>query len=313
MNVLSVARKFWLKNNDKIEFVAGVTAVAVGTFVLIKSAEKINDVTTEVKQRNDFVKEVDKEQNGWEEAGEDRGRYIRETVKIATVGYVKSAGLGVGLIAGGEVLQGISHATLTNKLGTVAASLAGVSTSFAKYRERVVEDQGQDKDYQYLTGGTMEVVEMKKDGTVVKTSIPVHKDTTNVYIPHSFFFDESNINWTDVPQANYDFLCSCETQINNMLSMRDFLTENDIRFVPGAPRTKAGAAAGAKYLNKDKTKNYISFGMEKNTEQAKAFRNGTETNFLVEIMYTDAADPAMRTKWWPISDNILNDTDWELC
>ena len=46
MNVLSVARKFWLKNNDKIEFVAGVTAVAVGTFVLIKSAEKINDVTT---------------------------------------------------------------------------------------------------------------------------------------------------------------------------------------------------------------------------------------------------------------------------
>jgi hypothetical protein len=317
--VITGLSKFWAKNNDKIELIGGMIGVAAGAAALIVKAEDIADVTEELKQRIDFVKEVDAEENGWAEAGEDRSHYIRETVKTATVGYGKSAGIGVGLIVAGEIAQGVSHATVTKKLVTattnlaaVSASLAGVSSTLANYRQRVIEDQGAEKDYQYLTGGTMETVEVKKDGTIVKTSTPIHTDATNVYIPHSFFFDEANVNWTKTPQANYDFLCSCENQINNMLTMRDVLTENDIRFVPGANRTKAGAAAGARAFNKDGGRNYISFGMERDTAQAKAFRNGTEPSFFVEIMYTDSPDPALRTKWWPISDNVLAESDWEL-
>jgi soluble cytochrome b562 len=305
--------RFWAKNNDTIELIVGTALVAGGTVALIKSADDISDVNEEVRQRKEFIKEVDQEENGWEEAGETRGHYVRETVKTAAVGYTKSAGIGVGLIVGGEVLQAISHATLANKLTAVAASLATVSTKFADYRQNVVEDQGEEKDFQYLTGATMESVELKKDGTIVKTSTPIHTDTKNRYIPHSFFFDEANVNYSKINQANYEFLSSCENQVNNMLALREDLTENDIRFVVGAPKTKAGAAAGVKFYNKDGSKNYISFGMERNTSQAKAFRNGTEPSFLVEIMYTDSPDPALRTKWWPISDNIIAEVDWELC
>lgn len=289
------AAHFWAKNNDKIEFVAGVALVAVGTGVLIHDAEKISDAKAEVQSKINYIHDIDESEEGWAEEETTRGKAVADVAKTAVVEYTKAAWKGVGLIAAGEVLQGVSHATVTQKLTSVSASLAAVSTSFANYRKNVVEDQGEEKDYEYLVGPTMKSVELKKDGTVVETTTPIHTDTTKCYIPHSFFFDESNINWQDSDEANREFLRRVETFVNQKLSVRQFMTENEIRDMIGAPRTKAGQAAGVRYQNMDGTLNQI---------RLKKVNPESDKNYLIVIEYSDGKS---------ISDNILDDTDWELC
>lgn len=293
--IIGNAAHFWAKNNDKIEFVAGVALVAVGTGVLIHDAEKISDAKAEVQSKINYIHDIDESEEGWAEEETTRGKAVVDVAKTAVVEYTKAAWKGVGLIAAGEVLQGVSHATVTQKLTSVSASLAAVSTSFANYRKNVVEDQGEEKDYEYLVGPTMKSVELKKDGTVVETTTPIHTDTTKCYIPHSFFFDESNINWQDSDEANREFLRRVETFVNQKLSVRQFMTENEIRDMIGAPRTKAGQAAGVRYQNMDGTLNQI---------RLKKVNPESDKNYLIVIEYSDGKS---------ISDNILDDTDWELC
>lgn len=293
--IIGNAAHFWAKNNDKIEFVAGVALVAVGTGVLIHDAEKISDAKAEVQSKINYIHDIDESEEGWAEEETTRGKAVADVAKTAVVEYTKAAWKGVGLIAAGEVLQGVSHATVTQKLTSVSASLAAVSTSFANYRKNVVEDQGEEKDYEYLVGPTMKSVELKKDGTVVETTTPIHTDTTKCYIPHSFFFDESNINWQDSDEANREFLRRVETFVNQKLSVRQFMTENEIRDMIGAPRTKAGQAAGVRYQNMDGTLNQI---------RLKQVNPESDKNYLIVIEYSDGKS---------ISDNILDDTDWELC
>lgn len=293
--IIGNAAHFWAKNNDKIEFVAGVALVAVGTGVLIHDAEKISDAKAEVQSKINYIHDIDESEEGWAEEETTRGKAVADVAKTAVVEYTKATWKGVGLIAAGEVLQGVSHATVTQKLTSVSASLAAVSTSFANYRKNVVEDQGEEKDYEYLVGPTMKSVELKKDGTVVETTTPIHTDTTKCYIPHSFFFDESNINWQDSDEANREFLRRVETFVNQKLSVRQFMTENEIRDMIGAPRTKAGQAAGVRYQNMDGTLNQI---------RLKKVNPESDKNYLIVIEYSDGKS---------ISDNILDDTDWELC
>lgn len=289
------AAHFWAKNNDKIEFIAGVTLVAVGTGVLIHDAEKISDAKAEVQSKINYIHDIDESEEGWAEEETTRGKAMADVAKTAVVEYTKAAWKGVGLIAVGEVLQGVSHATVTQKLTSVSASLAAVSTSFAKYREHVVADQGEEKDYEYLVGPTMKTVELKKDGTVIETTTPVHTDTTKCYIPHSFFFDESNVNWQNSDEANNDFIRRVESYINQKLSIVQYLTENEIRDQFDAPRTIAGQASGVRYTNPDGTINQI---------RLRKMNPDSDKNYLLVIEYSDGK---------PISDNILDDTDWELC
>ena len=287
-------KHFWLKNNDKIEVVPGATAVIAGTVVLIHDAEKIADAKNEVQCKLHYIHDIDESEEGWTEEGITRGHAMADVAKTAVVEYTKATWKGVGLIAAGEVLQGISHATVTQKLTSVSASLAAVSTRFANYRKNVVEDQGVEKDNEYLVGPTMKSVELKKDGTVVETTTPIHTNATNLYIPHSFFFDESNINWEDSDQANNEFINRVQTFVNQKLSVVQFMTENEIRDFYGAPRTKAGQAAGVRYQNLDGTLNQI---------RIRKLHPDSDKNYLLVIEYSDGK---------PISDNILDDTNWEL-
>lgn len=294
--VIGKASYFWAKNNDKIEFIAGAALVAVGTGVLIHDAEKIADAKAEVESKLHYIHDVDDSEEGWVEEPVTRGKAMGEVAKTAVVEYTKACWKGVGMIAVGEVLQGVSHATITQKLTSVSASLATVSAGFANYRNNVIADQGAAKDVEYMSGPVMKSVEMKSDGTTVETTIPVHKDATNRYIPHSFFFDEGNLNWTDDDSVNRDTITRLETFINQKLSVSRWLTENDIRKFIQAPLTKAGQAAGVKYENKDGSLNHIQLRIM-NPDVA-------DKNYLIVIEYSDGR---------PISDNILDDTDWDLC
>lgn len=297
--VIGTLAHFWAKNNDKIEMAAGMAAVGAGTVLLIKNSGKIADVTEEYKYRMSYA-----EYNDDKPDEEEKKEVKKAAIKEAAVGYVKTVGPGVGLIVAGEVLQGISHATLTQKLTTVSASLATVGAAFDRYRQNVVADQGAEKDYEYMVGPVSKTVEVKQDGTVVETTTPVHAagDPKFNYIPHSFMFDESCEEWTDNPTVNREFLERRLVFINQALDAKEYLTENEMRAFFNLPPTIAGQAAGAKRHEKDGSLNTISIGIEAMTEAAQRFRDGIEPSFLAIFQYADGR---------PIENNILDDVDWE--
>lgn len=278
------------KHASTIEFVAGCAAVVGGTVLLVKSANDIADVNNQVEDHKRHLKEIDEDEDGWEGMAETRGQYIRRCFVQDTVDYTKAIWKAAGLMAIGITMFGLSHATLTKQLKAVSASLAATSLSYSQYRQRVREDVGEEKDYQYLTGSCAKTVEVKKDGTVIETTIPINDNPDKCYIPHSYMFDEHNINWSEDPEHNKYFLERGLAAVNRRLEDDGFIFENDIWKLIGADAcdmTMAGQCAGAHYKNADGTTNKISFGIERNNPNAKAFRDGNEPSFFIILQYSD--------------------------
>ena len=301
---------FARKNSDKIEFIAGSACVTAGTIMLIHDAEKISDAQSEVMSRVQFIKDADNDPDGWEDKDE-RKRYVSETIKIAVKGYAKGCWKGVSLVAFGEFLQYLSHATLTKKYNVVNTALAGTAAAFNSYRERVVKDQGAEKDYEYMTGGSMVSVEQKPDGTVTTTEIPLHKmGDARTYIPHSFFLgDVKNFYLTSGNNGNVargidDLLRALKTE-NNIAKIQGYIFENKARYAMDIPETVAGQAAGMFYEEPDGSTNRLSLFARGVEIGDPSLLEGKPEDILFEFKVVNTSkDGRITVK--PLEDNILD-------
>lgn len=261
-------------NRSNIEFVAGNIMVAVGTGMIISKAEEAVDVKHEMQRQ---IKEIElcDEANGWE-SNSERAKACFKMAKTTAVGYVKTYGPGLAVEIGGFALMGVSHATDRSEIASVSAALASTTMEFMNYRQRVRDELGDEADERFLTDH-VDVVTMNEDGTTTETHEPVG-------IPdHAFLFDELNPNFEKEGFMNRDFLSDHERWLNDKLWREGLLWENDIRRDVGAvidPKASQGDW-GITAVDDEGNRNYISFGIQKNTERAKAFRDGSEKAFLV--------------------------------
>lgn len=292
------------KNADWILLVGGIIGVGAGVVKIFKDSEKNATVTAELRDRKEKIEASDASDSEKKAAKKDA--YLD-----AFKDYFKINWLSVGLITGGEIAQFMSHSVLNKRYTIASTALAGYAATFETLHNNVVKDQGESKWQEYLTGSKATTVELKKDGTVVTTETPIHTDTTNVYIPHSFLFDESNSNWSKngiVENYNKNFLTAQLIHVNQLLTLRGYLTENEIRDVFGAPRTVQGQSAGVFYKNPDGTTNQVSIGLDRQDERAQAFRDGSDPSFLAIITYSDGK---------PIEDDIykrlIKEGRWDMC
>lgn len=260
-------------NRSNIEFVTGNIMVAVGTGMVISKAEDAVEVKREVERLKKEIELTD-EADGWE--GGERGKACFNVAKTAVCGYTKVYGPGVAVEVGGLVLMGISHATDRAEIATKSVALASLATQFYNYRQEVIKDQGEEKDEMYLTGATKETI-VNEDGSTEEVITP------HVVPDHAFLFDETNPNFEKEKFMNCDFLSDHERWLNEKLWNEGLLWENDIRRDVGAPIDPNASAGdwGITAVDEDGNRNYISFGINKNTERAKAFRDGDEKAFLV--------------------------------
>ena len=277
--------KFVGRNASTIELIAGGILVAAGTVKLVKDAEKIAEVNQKVAGNKSYLKEIDQDPDGWKTMDETRKHYILRTTKDASFDYAKVLWKGIGLQLLGGTLVVISHATVTKQLMSVSAALAGTTTAFNNYRKNVIADQGEQKDYEYMTGNVLHVVDVAKDGTVTETTIPCN-DGSQAYIPHSFFLSQSEYYTKDnnVNKRNFENILM---YLNQKLAVDGLLTENYIRSQCKVPLTIAGQSSCIFYQNEDGTTNQLSFGFERNNEAAQRFRDGSEPDFLVMLQKDD--------------------------
>lgn len=310
------AKYFVKKNSDKIELYAGMGCVALGTGMLIKDSNKIATGINDIQARVRYIKEADSDPDGWEDK-EERTKYVHETARMTATTMVKNCWKGVGLIAVGEVLQGLSHATVSRKYQIANTALVGTSAAFSNYRENVIKDQGAEKDEEYLTGsGTMVTVEQKQDGTVTTTETPLHQiGDSRIYIPHSFFLgDLKDFYLTSGNNGNVgralDQLQRELSWANKKAMYEGYIFENDVRKQMESDLTVAGQAAGMFYENPDKSVNRLtlmSHGIEIGDPR---LLEGKPEDLLLEFkVVTTKVDGT--TSLSNIEDNILDRIETE--
>lgn len=273
------------KNRAKIETIAGMVLIGVGTGVIISKAREAAEVSYEVEGRFNDIHRIDAE-DGWE-SKKERSKEVRSTLKYAAAGYAKTYGLAIGLELVGGTLIAISDITQAKELSATSALLATTSATLSAVKQRVIEDQGEEKWQEYLLGPQFTTVDVMPDGTVVQTTEPLNQ--TEGFPPHCFFFDEVNCpdNWEKDPLMNRDFLENHLRWLNERLWVEGFLFENDIRRDIGAPIVKSGWTSGIFATDKDGNRNYLKFGLDAKNERAQAFRDGREPSILIQLNVED--------------------------
>lgn len=262
-------------NRSNIEFVAGNVMVAVGTGMIISKAEEAVKVKNDMQ---DAIKKIElkDEHDDWDSNAERN----KACIKMATdtgIGYAKVYGPGLGVEIGGMILIGMSKATDRREIAVVSAALASKAAEFANYRKNVREELGDQKDEEFLLGKPEKIVttDMETGETKEETKKP------DKLPDHSFFMDETNPNYDSRGFSNLEFLEDHERWLNERLWQEGYLTENEIRKDVQAPADPRAEGYGITAVDENGNRNYISFGIQRDTERAKAFREGTEKSFLV--------------------------------
>ena len=139
---------------------------------------KLNDVVDEHKSKADFIKSNTEEH----ERGKELLPVYLNTAKNLTLMYAPSAALETLSIC----LIVAAHNELLRRNAALAAAYMAVSESFKKYRERVAEDLGVEKEKEYYYG-TKKLVEKAGENT----DIPANRAIT--YIRCLFIFTSSTL------------------------------------------------------------------------------------------------------------------------
>ena len=286
------------KNRAKIETVAGMSLVVIGTGVVISKAKKATEVAYDLEDMNDRIHQKDADDE-WE-SKKERSKEVRSMVKYAAVEYTKTYGIGLTCVAGGLVLIGISDVTMSKELTAAWGLVSSYAATLANVKDRVTSDQGEEKWQEYLLGPEMTEVEVLPDGTVVQKTVPLDNPNRSAGLPpHCILFDDAsgNPNYEPDAHANRDFLENHLRWLNERLWAEGFLVENDIRKDIGAELVKCGYTSGILAVDEEGNRNYLSFGLDAKNPAAQRFRDGVEPSFLIQLN---------------VEDNILDKLNWPL-
>lgn len=171
-----------------------------------------------------------------------------------------------------------AHGIMRKRNVALVAAYKAVESSFAKYRERVIEEFGEDKDRQYRRGVSQASVKNEETGDTEIVNII----DPNGVSKYARFFDKLNDNWVKTPEYNLAFLRMNQNYANDTLHARGHLLLNDVYDMLGIPRTKEGAIVG--WAISEEGDNFVDFGLyDPANEKAREFVNGHEEAILLDF------------------------------
>lgn len=278
------------KNAPEILTVAGVIGVVAAGVWACKSSYKDLDNILSEKEYQDQILEKKIEKNEIVPADAKKQRFeIRKTeaIDLAKL-YAPSISLGALSIA--SILYG-QH-ILKGRYVTLMGAYDGLDKAFRAYRNRVVEEEGEEVDKAYLTGRKLKETEIVDEKTGEVTKKKVISDEKDPNDPSSYsiyakFFDESSYWWKSDPELNKEFLITAQQYANDLLRGSDWVVLNDIYEYLGLPKTKAGCIVG--WRNKKKYPDctgdgYIDFGIfDLHYKPKRDFVNGYESSILLDF------------------------------
>lgn len=243
------------KVSPKVTFVGGVVFGVGALAMAVVQTFKLEPVIDEAKEQIEDVKSNEKmELIDHKEATKDLGKiYGKTTLKMAKL-YSLPFALEVASVA----MFLWSNHIYKSRAAAYAAAYAAVSEAFKAYRQRVVDDQGAEKDREYYSG-RKKVVTKEVNAETGKEEEKVEYFHGRPVSQYARIFDCANINWTTHALTNQAYLKGIQDYCNELLKIRGHLFLNEVYDQLGFVRTKAGAIVGWK--NGGEGDQYVDFGI----------------------------------------------------
>lgn len=262
--------------------VAATVGAIVSTIIATKKSDKIiKDHTLDVTnvkitfgQDDEEHKEVLSKEDEKEYKHDLTRAYLHTGLELVKV-YTPTVLLTTTSLAAFLGAYGIVH----KRNVALTAAYTAVSESFKAYRKRVVDELGEDKDYEFRHG-LKKVEEIDPETKTIETRfVPQDDDNTSQY---SRFFDESSRNFKKCPEHNLAFLRTQQDFANHLLKIHGHLFLNEVYDMLDIPRSQAGALVG--WVMGEGRQNYVDFGLsDPDRRSVRDFVNGYDPAILLDF------------------------------
>jgi hypothetical protein len=263
------------KHSPVVLFGAGILGVVATAVLASRATLKLDDLLNEHNETMEKIKNAE----SIEEFDENDAQKARALLYVRTFGrigkaYLPAVAIGIGSIC---ALTG-SHIILTRRNVALTAAYAAIDKGFQDYRRRVIEQYGEDKDFELRFGEFDKEVLETKDGAIEVRRLKAPTDAS-VY---ARIFDDSCPDWNNNAEYNRIFLTAQQSYFNNLLRARGFVTLNDVYRNLGFEETREGMIVG--WVN-GMGDDFIDFGFMSRTdsERTRMFINGGEPNVLLDF------------------------------
>lgn len=173
-----------------------------------------------------------------------------------------------------------SHQILTSRNTAVMAAYAGLDKAFKGYRQRVVEELGEEKDTEFAHGVEKKVATGydEKGNGFSKDTKSAPKDAQTAY---GKWFDERNRHWAKEHGYNTVFLENQQKWANLRLKSKGHLFLNDVYEMLGFEDTAEGQQVGWYYDN-DNGDGYVDFGFNRYPDFMAGYERTVFLDFNVD-------------------------------
>jgi hypothetical protein len=289
---------FVKKYSPEILMTVGVVGIVTSTVLACKATLKADEVLNETKSKLDRIhqaKEIGTDDKYPEEMyNKDLSNtYIQtgwEFVKL----YGPSITLGAASI--GCILG--AHGIMRKRNLAVIAAYKTLEEGFTKYRKRVVDELGEEKDREFKYGikkdSVVDVILDENGNEVDRVRKDVEVIDPNGISQYARIFDDTSVNWSETPEYNLMFLKCQQNYANDLLHSRGHLFLNEVYDMLGLKRSTEGAVVGWVVGQGD---DFVDFGMYDTTvsgyvddhanetigEQRRDFVNGSRNAVLLDF------------------------------
>lgn len=226
------------KQSPHILFGAGVVGVVAAAVLASRATLKLENIVDEAKEK---LEEIDSVSNHNEYSDEDRVKDKAQLYALTALKVTKLYGPAV-LVGAASIgcLTG-SHTVLTKRNAALTAAYAAIEKGFQQYRDRVIDDLGEEKDRQYRFGLEKHLeTAVGEGGKKTQTETIVRTGRS----PYGVIFHEGNPNWKPLPEYNYFFLRVVERSLNDRLNAKGYIFLKDVLEELGFEPTPASCVVG---------------------------------------------------------------------
>lgn len=264
------------KHSPEILTGVGIAGVVTSAVMASKATLKLEEVVEETQTTLGLIAKTREDRP--EEYSE------KDALHDKTIAYTKGAlavtklygpALSLGMASIGCILA--AHGIMKKRNAALAAAYKAVEETFNKYKQRVIEELGEDQEREIRLGLKEEEVEDKDGKKVIRKTVDPNGIST-----YARFFDELSSNWSKEPEYNLMFLKCQQNYANDLLHSRGHIFLNEVYDMLGLPRSKAGQVVGW-VMGKDGD-NFVDFNIyDFESDEARAFVNGEERSILLDF------------------------------
>ena len=289
-NAKNLARTagFWTKNHAPELLLAGGTISFVATVVTASHATlKATEVLEEHQEKMRDIKTAQAQTTDEEYSEAD---IRKDTIVVYTktsLALAKRYAIPVGCAALSLTCFFASYGIMKKRYVALGAAYTALNESFQLYRQRVIEDKGQEADLYYLTGvKASSITEKDENGDKVKKTVIKDANGNEVLAsPYMFKFGkykengERNPSWVNEDSLNRAFILGQVDYCNDLLYLRSeknrngeitrkgWVFLNELRDFLGEDANMTGAITGWRYGNGEPGSNgYIDLNMVEGRE-----------------------------------------------